>query len=73
MLNETLIADFVISTIEERDFELGKALDTAKYKASRDRKQGVVVTRHDFCRFTVSLTENVPYGMIRERDHARRN
>jgi hypothetical protein len=70
MPTDMLIADFVVATIEERDFELNRALATAQFRASRDRRLGILVTRHDFCRFSVSLTTNVPYGTIHEHDHA---
>lgn len=64
-----LIADFVVTTTEERDFELSKALATAKFQAATIGKLGILVTRHDFSRFSVSLTPTVPYGVIHERDH----
>lgn len=64
-----LIADFVVTTPEERDFELSRALATAKLQAAVAGKLGVLVTRHDFSRFSVSLTPTVPYGVIQERDH----
>jgi hypothetical protein len=67
---DVLIADFVVATAEERDFELDRALATAHFQASMDCRLGVVVTRHDFCRFSVSLTSDVPYGTIQERDQA---
>jgi hypothetical protein len=67
---DVLIADFVVATAEERDFELNRALASAEFQASMDRTLGVVVTRHDFCRFSVSLTADVPYGTIHERDQA---
>ncbi|WP_251036841.1 hypothetical protein [Arthrobacter sp. ISL-28] len=70
MPTDVLIADFVVATAEERDFELDRALATAQFQASMDRTLGVVVTRHDFCRFSVSLTADVPYGTIHERDQA---
>lgn len=70
MPNDVRIADFVVASVQERDFELERALATAKFRASMDRKRGVVVTRHDFCRFSVSLSTDVPYGSIHERDQA---
>lgn len=70
MPTDVLIADFVVATAEERDFELDRALASARFQASMDRTLGVVVTRHDFCRFSVSLTADVPYGTIHERDQA---
>jgi hypothetical protein len=70
MPNNMLVADFVVETVQERDFELDRALATAKFRASMERKLGIVVTRHDFCRFSVSLTADVPYGSIHELDQA---
>ncbi|TLM88267.1 hypothetical protein [Pseudarthrobacter sp. NamE5] len=70
MTNDMLIADFVVTTVRERDYELDRALTTAKFRASMDRKLGIVLTRHDFCRFSVALTADVPYGTIQERDQA---
>lgn len=67
-----LIADFVVTTPKERDYELSRALKTARFKADMGGKLGVLVTRHDFSRFSVSLTTAVPYGSIHELDHARR-
>lgn len=71
MTNDMLIADFVVATVQERDFELERALTTAQFRASMGRRLGIVVTRHDFCRFSVSLTADVPYGTIQERDQAK--
>jgi hypothetical protein len=70
MTNDMLIADFVVATVQERDFELDRALTTAKFRASTSRKLGIVVTRHNFCRYSVTLTADVSYGTIQERDHA---
>lgn len=64
-----LIADFVVTTPEERDTELARALTAAKNQAAATGKLGVLVTRHDFSRFSVSLSPTVPYGVIHERDH----
>jgi hypothetical protein len=64
------IADFVVTSLEERDLHLDRAIDTAQVLASVDVKLGVLVTRHDFRRFSVALTPEVPYGLIKERDLA---
>lgn len=64
-----LIADFIVRTPEERDTELAQALVTAETQAAQTGKLGVLVTRHDFSRFSVTLTETVPYGITQERDH----
>jgi hypothetical protein len=73
MPTDVLIADFVVSTPEERDYELGRALSTAKFKAAIYGKHGIVITLHDFSRFSVSLSPAVPFGDIHERDYAQRN
>ena len=65
-----LIAHFVVATREERDTELARALVTAKIEAAATGKHGVLITRHDFSRFSVSLSQTVPYGIIHERDYA---
>lgn len=72
MTNYMLIADFVVTTVQERDFELDRTLSTAKFRASMDRKLGIIVTRHDFCRFSIALTADVPCGTFQERDQAHR-
>lgn len=72
MSTNMLIADFVVTTPQERDYELSRALTTARFKADMSRTLGILVTRHDFSRFSVSLTSAVPYGAIHERDNARR-
>lgn len=72
MSTNMLIADFVVATPEERDHELAKALAAAKFKAGMYGELGVLVTRHDFCRFSVSLSPAVPFGSIYERDYAQR-
>ena len=67
-----LVADFEVATPAERDDELTKALSIAQVRAALDGKVGVLVTRHHFRRFTVSLTPDVPSGSIHERDYAQR-
>lgn len=66
------VAEFVVSTVNERNQQLDIALAAAEPKASRERGLGVLVTRHDFHRFSVWLTAAVPYGRIEERDWASR-
>jgi hypothetical protein len=64
------IKHFVVATLRERDFELDEAIYSAQTLASADANSGVLVTRHDFWRFSVILTAAVPYGWIEERDFA---
>lgn len=70
MPNDMLIADFIVNTPNERDHRLEDALAAAESKAPMGRKLGVLVTRHDFRRFSVRLTAEVPHGTIQEHDYA---
>ncbi|MFF1385588.1 hypothetical protein ACFVWT_18705 [Arthrobacter sp. NPDC058288] len=66
--DEQLVADFVVTTLEERDSKLDSAVSFAHTLASIDAQLGILVTRHDFWRFSVSLSEDVPYGQVQECD-----
>lgn len=66
------VTEFVVTTPKERDSELDSASAAAESNSSIGPRLGVLVTRHDFCRFSVSFTADVPYGLIEERDYARR-
>jgi hypothetical protein len=72
MPTDMLIADFIVSTPNERDHQLEGALAAAESRTSIDRKLGVLVTRHNFHRFSVRLTAAVSYGTIKEHDYAHR-
>ena len=69
---DMLVAEFVVGTVNERDYQLDCALAAAESKAHLERRLGVLITRHDFHRFSVWLTADVPYGTTEERDYARR-
>lgn len=68
--SDIIVAEFVVSTLNERNHQLDSAVATAKSKASLDRRFGVFVTRHDFRRFSAWLTSDVQHGTIEERDWA---
>ncbi|BCW86618.1 hypothetical protein NicSoilE8_42910 (plasmid) [Arthrobacter sp. NicSoilE8] len=68
--DERLIADFVVATREERDSKLDRAVSAAQALASIDARLGILVTRHDFWRFSVALSPDVAYGHIQECDSA---
>lgn len=72
MSTNVLIAEFTATTPGQRDQGLTKALSVAKTRAARDGKSGILITRHHFRRFSVTLTPAVPYGSIHERDYAQR-
>ncbi len=69
----TLVADLLVTSKEDRDFELNQAVAAATTKALKDRQHGVLVTRHDFSHYTVALTTSVPFGQIHESDQVSTN
>ncbi|MFJ5695127.1 hypothetical protein ACIP9X_14935 [Arthrobacter sp. NPDC093125] len=67
-----IVADFRVEGRTEMEEKLNAAVGAARQQAS-ECKRGVLVTRHDFHHFSVSLTPQVPFGFIRENDRACRN
>jgi hypothetical protein len=47
-----------------------QSLSIAQAKAEVDEKSDILIFRHHFRLFSVSLTPAVPYSFIHERDHA---
>lgn len=68
---QKIIANLVVNSREDRDVQLDRAV-AAAHKELQDLPYGILVTRHDYARFTVSLTPAVPYGQIQELDQASR-
>lgn len=68
-----VIADFRVKFKAEMDAQLDAAIATARSAAFAARTHGVLVTRHDFGHFTMALSPEVPFGLVLEQDHARRN
>jgi hypothetical protein len=48
------------------DSELDAAVAAAKAHALTGRRHGILVTRHGVDKFTVDLSEAVPFGLTRE-------
>lgn len=67
-----LIADFQVGCRSEMHDKLEAAVSAAQVEARASGTQGVLVTRHDFARFSVSLSHDVPFGLTREHDHVSR-
>ncbi len=68
----------IIADIKVQDkAELYERLDAAGAAAHADalirKGMGVLVTRHEFDRFSVALSPNVPFGITQEDDQAHRN
>ncbi len=47
---------------------LDEAVDLVRTTAMHERRQGILVTRHDFDSFTVALSDAVPFGLTREHE-----
>lgn len=45
---------------------LDGAVDLVRTEALKERRRGILVTRHDYRSFTVALSDKVPFGMTRE-------
>ena len=48
------------------DSELDAAVTAAKAYALAEKRHGILVTRHGVDKFTVALSEAVPFGFTRE-------
>ncbi len=51
---------------ESMDSELDAAVTAAKAHALAEKRHGILVTRHGVDKFTVALSEAVPFGLTRE-------
>lgn len=67
-----IIADFKVERKADLYARLDHAVAAAQTYALAETNRGVLVTRHDFDHFSVALSTNVPFGLIREDDQARR-
>ncbi|MDQ0769483.1 hypothetical protein QF031_002232 [Pseudarthrobacter defluvii] len=63
-----LIADLFVQNPVERDDQLSAAVANAIHAAKADKSRGVLITRHHYSRFSVTLCPTVPYGQTRELD-----
>lgn len=61
-----LIAELSVSDRSTMELQLEEAVDAARLKAMQHRTCGILVTRHDYTRFTVELSPEVPFGITRE-------
>lgn len=65
---KTLIADLFVRNPADRDLQLSSAVASAIHAAKADKNCGVLITRHHYSRFTVTLSATVPYGQTYELD-----
>ncbi|XAS69093.1 hypothetical protein V3C33_07505 [Micrococcaceae bacterium Sec5.7] len=72
MDTDQVVADFRVNDQSHMYERLNAAVATAHAEGLADKIRGVLVTRHDFSRFNVTLSCDVPFGLVIERDHASR-
>lgn len=63
-----IFTEIIVTDASRRDTELNTAVTAALELAAQDKRCGILVTRHEFSRFTVALTPDVPFGVIHEHD-----
>jgi len=61
-----LAIEFTAADRASMERQLEDAVDRARTQAMRERRKGILVTRHTYDSFTVSLSETVPFGLTRE-------
>jgi hypothetical protein len=64
----TLIADLFVQNPIDRDDQFSSALERAIAAASGAKDRGILITRHHYSRYTITLSPTVPYGETREHD-----
>lgn len=64
-----IVTEFRIKDKQTLDQQLNAAVEMAIQRALPERK-GVLVTRHDASHFTVTVTAEVPFGLIYEHDQS---
>ena len=65
----TISPDTLTITATDRasmDRELHEAVSAARAVAMRERRCGILVSRHGHDSFTVTLSDSVPFGLTRE-------
>lgn len=73
MQTNHVVADFRVLCRTEMHEKLDAAVAEAHAEAFATGTHGILVTRHDFDWLSVELSLDVPFGLTREHDHARRN
>ncbi|MDQ0827851.1 MULTISPECIES: hypothetical protein [unclassified Arthrobacter] len=56
-----------VSDRQSMDRELDAAVAAAKAQALDGKSHGILVTRHGVDKFTVALSDAVPFGLTREQ------
>lgn len=59
----------IVTDRESLDNQLDAAVSAIRERSTRERRQGILVTRNAVNEFTVALNDSVPFGMTHE-NHA---
>lgn len=57
-----------VSDTAAMETELAAAIDAVQQAALAERRCGILITRHGTGQYTVSLSDDVPFGLTRELD-----
>ncbi|BCW05725.1 hypothetical protein [Arthrobacter sp. NtRootA1] len=68
MSPDLVFADFRCTSAMEAEQEITAAVAAAELHAYSSQAGGVLVTRHDFNRFSVQISPLVPFGCTVEHD-----
>jgi hypothetical protein len=67
-MRTTIDLAIAVTAIDRASMErrLNEAVTAAMTRAMQEGRQGILVTQHDYDSFTVSLSDDVPFGLTRE-------
>jgi hypothetical protein len=68
--SDRVVAEFRVQSASEAAMRVSEAVALAELQAYAEQTRGVLVTRHGFDAFSVSLSSMVPFGLTIERDVA---
>jgi hypothetical protein len=67
---DRVIAEFRVESAQEATIRVSEAVALAEMEAYAEQTRGVLITRHDFGVFSISLSSMVPFGITMEQDVA---
>lgn len=67
MTTSELVMTVMVETRSTMDRQLAEAVDIARAKAMDDGSKGIVITRHNSNVFTMTLSDDVPFGLTIEQ------
>lgn len=58
--------DVLVTHRAHLERQLDEAVSRVRVMALQEPRRGILVTRHDYQFFTVSLSDDIPFGLTRE-------